>query len=56
MNSDNRCPVRMGVAPTGLLHSSETNVARGKTKVSRDVLVRSAFATKAPLPPPVRAQ
>ena len=33
--------------PTGLLHSIETNVARGSTKVSRDVVVRSAFATKA---------
>ena len=57
MNSDNRCPLRVGAAPNRLVaHSIETNVARGSTKVSRDVVVRSAFATKAPLPSPVRAQ
>ena len=36
--------------------SVETNVARASTKVSRDVVVRSGFATKARLPSAARAQ
>jgi hypothetical protein len=48
MNSDNTCPVRGSARhPTGLLHSIETKVAGAYTKVSPDVVVRSAFATKA---------
>jgi len=39
-----------------VLQSIETNVARASTKVSRSVVVRSAFATNAPLPSPARAQ
>jgi hypothetical protein len=45
MNSDNTCLV--GAAPNRLVALDETNVARASTKVSRDVMVRSAFGTKA---------
>jgi hypothetical protein len=56
MNSDNTCPVRVGAAPNRLVAPIETNVAHASTKVSRDVLLWSAFATKARLPSRSRAQ
>jgi hypothetical protein len=38
------------------LNQRETIVALADTKVAGDVVVRSAFATKAPLPPPARGE